>query len=66
MGHANARDLLALKQSLNALPEVKQLLEKFEAKLFNLAIHVPALDDLAKMIGAAIREDAPPTIMTAG
>ena len=66
MGQANARDLLALKQSLTVLPDIHLLLSDFEAKLYDLVMVDDDLNDLAKTIDAAIREDAPPTISEGG
>lgn len=60
MGHANARDLLALKNSIMALPDVLSRTSLFSAALFEFP-HDPAeLYRLADLIDSAIREDAPP------
>ena len=69
MGYANARDLVALRNSLGKLPKLLELLAKFEADLFRWnadAEDATALNDLAKLIEAAIREDAPLTIREGG
>ena len=66
MGHANSRDLVAMKKSLLALPDIWLALEAFHSDLFHMR---PALDTvigLAQTIDAAIREDAPPTIQDGG
>ena len=66
MGHANARDLTALKRSLTALPAIWQAAAEFSSDLF---CQRPVLDDLlqlARLIDDAIREDAPPAINEGG
>jgi DNA mismatch repair protein MutS len=66
MGHANARDLTALKLSLLALPQIWSLLTELQSDLFLNRICLEALTELAKLIDAAIRESAPPTINEGG
>ena len=66
MGHSNARDLVALKRSLNSLPDIWTLLSKFKAALFNSRQNIDGLSELAALIEKAIREDAPPTINEGG
>lgn len=66
MGHANARDLTALKKSLFALPMIWQRINDFKSDLFCRRPSLEKLMDLAKTIEAAIREDAPPTIQEGG
>jgi DNA mismatch repair protein MutS len=66
MGHANARDLAALKRSLMALPEIRELLNDFSAPGFHPELAFDILGDLADLMEAAIREDAPPTIQEGG
>ncbi len=66
MGHANARDLLALKTSLQALPDIEKLLSNFESPLFQLDVDLSPLYDLSDLIEKAIREDAPPTVNEGG
>jgi DNA mismatch repair protein MutS len=66
MGHANARDLVALKKSLAALPSLWQMIASFQSELIR---HRPALEHLMTLtqtIEAAVREDAPPTIAEGG
>ncbi len=62
MGHANARDLLALKKSLQSLPEISGQLAELKADLFQSDLPVEMLNELAELIESAIREDAPPLI----
>jgi DNA mismatch repair protein MutS len=66
MGHSNARDLIALKNSLNSLPDIWSLLSHLKADLFKCHHHVDDLYELAKLIEKAIREDTPPTIHEGG
>jgi DNA mismatch repair protein MutS len=62
MGHCNARDLIALKRSLHALPIIKGHLTSLQSAYFNWPDSPDKLKDLADLIEKAIREDAPPTI----
>ena len=66
MGQCNARDLVALKQSLQALPDLWSDLKDFESHLFQHPASDDNLDELADLIEAAVREDAPPTVHEGG
>jgi len=66
MGQSNARDLTALKKSLSMLPGIRSELAVFESTLFGWREPLDHLYDLASLIDAAIREDAPPTINEGG
>lgn len=66
MGHSNARDLIALKHSLNSLPDIWSWLSHLKAELFKCHQNVDDLYELAKLIEKAIREDAPPTTHEGG
>ena len=66
MGHANARDLLSLKQSLQNLPVISRLLKNFQSPLFELSFDLHSLESIALKIEQAIREDAPPTLHEGG
>ena len=66
MGHANARDLLSLKQSLQNLPTISGLLATFQSPLFELSFDLQSLESIARHIEQAIREDAPPTLHEGG
>jgi len=66
MGHANARDLIALKRSLLALPQIQKMVSTLKAALFQWNENLNPLHELAEMIEKAIREDAPPTISEGG
>ncbi len=62
MNRANARDLVALKRSLQALPAVWAELGGCSAALFQPPGPIAELEALAALIERSIREDAPPTI----
>ena len=66
MGRANARDLLALKESLWALPPIRACLAELKSALFRLEVNLEPLDELAALIDRAIREDVPLTINEGG
>ncbi|HMS85148.1 MAG TPA: DNA mismatch repair protein MutS [Nitrospira sp.] len=63
LGLAGPRELLALKQSLAALPEISAQLSSLRSRLLIESIETwdPA-EDLYDLIERAIRPDAPPTI----
>jgi DNA mismatch repair protein MutS len=66
-GTANARDLLALKNSLIILPELKTLLEGYDNKTIKgLQGQIDALADVKSLIEKAIAEDPPFTIKDGG
>jgi DNA mismatch repair protein MutS len=62
MNQANARDLVALKQSLMMLPVIWGTLTELSAELFRPAETVDDLSGLAGLIERSMREDAPPTV----
>jgi DNA mismatch repair protein MutS len=66
LGHCNGRDLVALKRSLKALPQIKAHLSQFQAQYFTWPADRGQLNELADLIDRAIREDAPPTIHEGG
>jgi DNA mismatch repair protein MutS len=66
MGHANARDLVALKRSLEMLPAMELLLSVLKGTFFRLPEKIDNLSKLADLIDRSIREDAPPTINEGG
>lgn len=60
LGNATPRDLLALKSSLLALPALRALIPSdAEGPLDEIATGLDPLSDIADIIEAAIREDAP-------
>lgn len=66
MGHGNARDLLALKRSIQAMPDILSRVEGFASPLLKADAAPDPLYGLADVLEAAIREDAPPTINEGG
>jgi len=66
MGQCNARDLVALKRSLQALPAIERHLGLFVSRLFQWQIDLKQLNALGDLIEQSIREDAPPTINEGG
>ncbi|MGD8492015.1 MAG: DNA mismatch repair protein MutS [Desulfobacterales bacterium] len=66
MGHANARDLIALKRSLLALPQIQSIVSTLSSELFRWDESLKPLHDLSVLIEKAIREDAPPTTTEGG
>ena len=62
MGRSNARDLTALKSSLQTLPEIYSLLSGFDSNSYRCTENTGRLDALAQLIESSIRRDAPLTI----
>ena len=66
-GNTNARDLIALKNSLKQLPYLKKILATSKSELLqNLYINLDELEDLHDLIEKAIVEDPPITITEGG
>jgi DNA mismatch repair protein MutS len=66
LGHGNARDLTALKQSIQATTGLFAALAGLDAPAFVYDRDTAVLHDLAELIDRAIREDAPPVITDGG
>ena len=66
MGKANARDLTAVKRSLQVLPQIQECLSAFKSELYVWVGNVDEFKGLAELIERAIREDAPPVIQEGG
>jgi DNA mismatch repair protein MutS len=66
MGQCNARDLVALKQSLNSLPDIWALLSHFDAEHLKCRQNIDNLGELAELIDKAVRDDAPPFVNEGG
>ncbi len=66
MGQCNARDLTALKRSLQQLPDIAETLSGFSAALFSWGADLLSLTDLGRSIEEAIREDAPLSVSEGG
>ncbi|MCB2167925.1 MAG: DNA mismatch repair protein MutS [Deltaproteobacteria bacterium] len=66
MGRANARDLIALKQSLQALPALFDHLKELQSGAYHSEVDPIPLVELADRIEKAVREDAPPVLNEGG
>lgn len=65
-GRANARDLLALKKTLDVVPEVKEALAPVESpRLVELRDELDTMDEVRGLIDRAVRDD-PPIEVTEG
>ncbi len=63
---ANARDLVSLRNSIEQAPAIKAKLQIFKAsRLGELEQHADPLDDVAALIGKALKEN-PPVVLTDG
>jgi DNA mismatch repair protein MutS len=63
LGSANARDLLAIRNSLARLPEIKKLLgERDKGLLHDIADEIDELPDIQNLLALSIRDDAPLTL----
>jgi DNA mismatch repair protein MutS len=66
-GRANARDLLALKNTLDVVPRVKDALEGVESdRLVSLRDALDTMDETRGLIGRSVREDPPIEITEGG
>ncbi len=68
-GSANARDLIALKDSLKLIPKIKNVLKENQVKsllLKRIAGDVTDLQDVVKLIESAILDDPPLTVKEGG
>lgn len=63
LGHGNARDMGAMKASLEQLPALKSILVPLECSLIrDIVVQLDELADLHELIAGAIRDDAPVTL----
>jgi DNA mismatch repair protein MutS len=65
-GNAGPRDLIAVKDTLQALRPVRTHLQGFSAEIFSLRDHIEELPDVVDLIAGAIVEDAPATVRGGG
>ena len=64
---AGPRDLVAFKNSLMMLPHIKNLLNEFDCSLINdINAEMDSLEDIAKLIDAAIVEEPPLALKDGG
>ena len=67
LGHANARDLIGLKNSLQTLPTLKANLLPFDASIIReFAAEIENFDDLFKLLESSIMDNPPLTIKEGG
>ena len=67
MGMANARDLIALKVSLQALPDLKNTTDELSSPLIrSLAAGIDPMEDIRDRIENSILDDPPPTLREGG
>lgn len=67
IGSANARDLIALANSLEIMPAVKELIEGFSSELLEkLNSNINSFEPLVELVKKAIKEEAPITITEGG
>jgi len=67
LGRANARDLVALKQSVYRLPAIKKRLADSTSELLSdIAVNLDGLQDIARTIEEAIRDDPPLSLKEGG
>jgi DNA mismatch repair protein MutS len=65
-GNANPRDLLALKNSLQQLPLIKEKLNLLDSKLLKKIANISGMEEIVTLINSALREDAPITVREGG
>ncbi|MFA5385160.1 MAG: DNA mismatch repair protein MutS [Eubacteriales bacterium] len=66
-GSANARDLLALKNSVSVLPSLKQLLRGSRSELWlEISESIVSLKDLWKLLDSAIADNPPTSVKDGG
>ncbi|MDI6828067.1 MAG: DNA mismatch repair protein MutS [Armatimonadota bacterium] len=66
-GTANARDLIALRNSLQVLPDLKKVLESSQTSLLsNLQKELSSLEHIVNLISSSIVEEPPTTLKDGG
>jgi DNA mismatch repair protein MutS len=67
LGHANARDIVGLKNSLQTLPVLKSTLQPFPAPIIRkFASEIENFDDLCQLLESSIVDNPPLTIREGG
>ncbi|NWG03399.1 MAG: DNA mismatch repair protein MutS [Syntrophaceae bacterium] len=67
LGHANARDLIGLKNSIQHLPILKQNLQPFHSSLLTTCItEMEDFEDLCQLLESSIVENPPLTVKEGG
>ncbi|MGN1095074.1 MAG: DNA mismatch repair protein MutS, partial [Eubacteriales bacterium] len=66
-GSANCRDLCAIKQTAERLPEIKRLISSFESEeISSIYSELDTLDDICALISASIVDEPPFSVREAG
>ncbi len=66
-GRANPRELLALGRSLDILPELRDAaIESESSQLREVTVELDLLPEVSDLIGAALADEAPPTLQEGG
>ncbi|MFD1018270.1 DNA mismatch repair protein MutS [Thalassobacillus hwangdonensis] len=66
-GNVNARDLIQLKKSLSKVPNILQVLQKFDNdSIQHLYANINPLEDLHDLLDGSVKEDAPISIKEGG
>ena len=67
LGHANPRDLVGLKNSLQLLPRLKEALQPFASPLLNqVASEMDDFGDLVRLLESAVVDDPPLAVKEGG
>src|SRR5215475_12229871 len=67
LGRANARDLIALRQSIEVIPPLRQVLTDSRASLLQVLVeNLDELEDIRSLISTAIANDPPATTSEPG
>lgn len=67
LGRANARDLIALRQSIEVIPSLRQHLTDSRASLLQVLVeNLDELEDIRSLISSAIADDPPATTSEPG
>jgi len=63
IGRTNARDLINIKNSLEIIPKIKELLEKAEIpEIFKFVSKIRAFNDIKSLIDVSLKDNPPTTI----
>lgn len=66
-GNCNARDFIAIKNTIQKFPAIKKILSKFKSKLIiDIYNHMDALEDIHSLLESSIEDDPPLTVKEGG
>ncbi|MBW2146507.1 MAG: DNA mismatch repair protein MutS [Deltaproteobacteria bacterium] len=63
---ANPRDLVALRDSLHQIPEIKKIMSGLRAELLAEAAEMDSLEDIKDLLGKALVDEPPSTLREGG